>query len=129
MKTIGILGGMSSASTALYYKQLNLGVRARLGGLHSAQILLRSLDFALIAELQAKNDWSTAGALLNQEALALERGVWPHLSVRGTGLRVERGTAQCTAVTRPDPCPPVPACPSPKCRWGRVAAPRDEHDA
>jgi len=74
MKTIGILGGMSSASTALYYKQLNLGVRARLGGLHSAQILLRSLDFALIAELQAKNDWSTAGALLNQEALALERG-------------------------------------------------------
>lgn len=74
MKTIGILGGMSAVSTALYYNRLNAGVAARLGGLHSAQVLLRSLDFAEIEGLQAAGDWHGAGALLNHEARALELG-------------------------------------------------------
>ncbi|MEM9781071.1 MAG: aspartate/glutamate racemase family protein [Pseudomonadota bacterium] len=72
MKTIGLIGGMSAASTALYYDRLNAGVRQRLGGLHSAEIIMRSLDFAPIAEMQAAGDWAGAGALLNREALRLQ---------------------------------------------------------
>jgi aspartate racemase len=52
MKTIGLLGGMSWESTVLYYQLLNLGVRERLGGLHSAPILLHSVDFAEIDNYQ-----------------------------------------------------------------------------
>lgn len=74
MKTIGILGGMSAASTQLYYKRLCDQTRTRLGGLHSPELLIRSLDFARIETLQAKGDWQTAGAILNHEALALESG-------------------------------------------------------
>ncbi|MBL3567932.1 aspartate racemase [Rhodovulum sulfidophilum] len=74
MKTIGILGGMSAASTALYYDVLNRGARARLGGLHSADLLIRSLDFALVEEMQAAGDWDAAGLMLNREARALEAG-------------------------------------------------------
>lgn len=74
MKTIGILGGMSAASTQIYYRQLCDVTRERLGGLHSPELLIRSLDFALIEELQASGDWDAAGAILNQEAKALERG-------------------------------------------------------
>lgn len=74
MKTIGILGGMSAASTQIYYKILCDMTRDRLGGLHSPQLLIRSLDFALVAALQAEDDWAGAAALLNTEALALEQG-------------------------------------------------------
>ena len=74
MKTIGILGGMSAASTALYCHHLHQITRARLGGLHSASLLVRSVDFAPIAELQAAGDWERAGDLLNAEARLLERG-------------------------------------------------------
>lgn len=74
MRTIGILGGMSCQSTALYYARLNAQAQARLGGLHSACLLIRSLDFAIVEALQAKGDWMAAGKLLNREALALERG-------------------------------------------------------
>lgn len=74
MKTIGILGGMSAASTQIYYRQLCDVTRARLGGLHSPELLIRSLDFAPIEELQANGDWHRAGAILNREAKALERG-------------------------------------------------------
>lgn len=74
MRTIGILGGMSAASTQTYYRELCDRTRERLGGLHSPELLIRSLDFAVIEELQMKGDWDTAGALLNREAKALERG-------------------------------------------------------
>lgn len=74
MKTIGILGGMSAASTQLYYRELCDLTRERLGGLHSPQLLIRSLDFAEIEVLQAKGSWREAGDILNREALALERG-------------------------------------------------------
>ena len=73
-RTIGILGGMSAESTALYCSRLNAQCRARLGGLHSASLLVRSLDFAHVEALQARGDWGAAGELLNAEALALERG-------------------------------------------------------
>jgi aspartate racemase len=74
MKTLGLLGGMSAESTTVYYQTLNRLVRARLGGLHSAEILLRSVDFAPIAELQARDDWSATGAILAGAAARLEAG-------------------------------------------------------
>lgn len=74
MKTIGILGGMSAASTQLYYAEMCKLTRERLGGLHSPQLLIRSLDFAEIEELQARSAWADAGQILNAEAKALERG-------------------------------------------------------
>ncbi|SOE17422.1 aspartate racemase [Hoeflea halophila] len=73
MKTIGILGGMSWESTATYYQLLNRMVRSRLGGLHSADILLRSFDFAPIARLQSNGDWDGAAELMTKAALALEK--------------------------------------------------------
>jgi aspartate racemase len=73
MKTIGLIGGMSWESTRLYYAALNEGVRDRLGGLHSADILLRSVDFAPIADLQAAGEWDRAGRLLADIARTLEQ--------------------------------------------------------
>lgn len=64
MRQLGILGGMSWESTASYYRLLNQGVREQLGGLHSAPLLLHSVDFAEIAELQRRADWQAAGELL-----------------------------------------------------------------
>jgi aspartate racemase len=72
MRTIGLLGGMSCESTAVYYRLLNEGVRTRLGGLHSARLLLWSADFAEIEELQVAGDWDAAGTLLGRQARALE---------------------------------------------------------
>lgn len=74
MKTIGILGGMSAASTALYYQRLNAQARERLGGLHQAELLIRSLDFAVIEQMQEAGDWDAAGALLHREAQMLQDG-------------------------------------------------------
>ncbi len=66
MRCLGLLGGMSWESTAIYYRLLNEGVRARLGGLHSAPLLLWSTDFAPIAELQAKNEWEFMSRQLSE---------------------------------------------------------------
>ncbi len=74
MKTIGILGGMSAASTQIYYRELCRMTRDRLGGLHSPELLIRSIDFATIETLQASERWDDAGDILNREAKALERG-------------------------------------------------------
>jgi aspartate racemase len=72
MKVIGIIGGMSCESTAHYYARLNERVRAVLGGLHSAEILMWSVDFAPIAEMQAQGNWREAGARLAAIANRLE---------------------------------------------------------
>lgn len=74
MKTIGILGGMSAASTQLYYSELCRLTREQRGGLHSPELLIRSLDFAVIEAFQARGAWDEAGAVLNKEAKALESG-------------------------------------------------------
>ena len=74
MKTIGVLGGMSAESTAVYYRELNRLVRERLGGLHSAELLIRSVDFAPIAELQALDRWDETGERLAEAAWKLEEG-------------------------------------------------------
>src|SRR5918997_7021058 len=72
MKRIGLLGGMSWESTAEYYRLINEATRNRLGGLHSADCLLRSVDFVEVEQLQRTGDWKQAGALLAAEATALE---------------------------------------------------------
>ena len=72
MKTIGLLGGMSWESTASYYALINETVKQRLGGLHSARLLINSIDFAEISDLQHAGDWSELGARLTREALRLE---------------------------------------------------------
>ena len=72
MKTIGLIGGMSAESTTVYYQVLNRLARERLGGIHSAELLIRSVDFAPIAELQSADDWAATGAILAGHAKALE---------------------------------------------------------
>ena len=74
MKTVGLIGGMSWESTATYYRLINQGVRNRCGGLHSAKMLLYSVDFAEIEELQSSGRWQEAGLLLAEAATRLERG-------------------------------------------------------
>ena len=74
MKCIGLLGGMSWESTVSYYQALNRGVRAKLGGLHSARVLLNSVDFAGIERLQHAGDWPATARLLAAEARKLQDG-------------------------------------------------------
>ena len=73
MKTIGLIGGMSWESTQTYYRLINETVNAALGGLHSAKMLLASVDFAEIEECQAGNAWGRAAAILADAARGLER--------------------------------------------------------
>ena len=72
VRKIGLLGGMSWESTALYYSLLNELVRERLGGFHSARCVISSVDFAPVEEMQRAGDWDAAGALLAAEARVLE---------------------------------------------------------
>ena len=74
MRTIGLIGGMSWESSAIYYRLLNEEIKTRLGGLHSAQCLLYSVDFADIERRQREGDWDGAGQILAQAAQSLERG-------------------------------------------------------
>ena len=72
MKTIGLIGGMSWESTLPYYRQINETIKERLGGLHSAKIVLYSVDFHEIERLQHAGDWEAAGAILADAARSLE---------------------------------------------------------
>jgi aspartate racemase len=73
MRLLGVLGGMSWTSTAEYYRSLNQGIATRLGGLHSARLLLHSVDFAPVAGMQHDGDWAGTAAVLVDAALGLER--------------------------------------------------------
>lgn len=73
MKTIGLIGGMSWESSVSYYQIINEEVKKRLGGLHSAQCILYSVDFAEIEALQSKGEWNKAGIVLTKAAQSLER--------------------------------------------------------
>ena len=72
MKTIGLIGGMSWESTVPYYRIMNETVRARLGGFHSAKLVLYSVDFHEIELLQHSGDWDEAGRMLAQAARSLQ---------------------------------------------------------
>ena len=72
MKTIGLIGGMSWESTVPYYRQINEAIKAALGGLHSARIVLYSVDFHDVEQLQQAGDWEAAGKLMAAAARALQ---------------------------------------------------------
>ena len=72
MKTIGLLGGMSWESTTDYYRTINTGIKENLGGLHSAQVALYSIDFGTMEKLQQENDWQGAADLLIDAALKVQ---------------------------------------------------------
>lgn len=74
LKTIGLIGGLSWESSAEYYRMINEAVKQRLGGLHSAQTLMFSFDFAEIERLQHAGDWDAATARMIDAARRLERG-------------------------------------------------------
>jgi aspartate racemase len=74
MKTIGLVGGMSWESTLEYYRSINETVKERLGGFHSARIVMVSVDFAEIESLQHKGDWDRMAAMLGEAFRAVERG-------------------------------------------------------
>ena len=73
MKTIGFIGGMSWESTVTYYQIVNETVKKELGGLHSAKVLLFSVDFAEIEAYQAKGEWEASARVLSQAAVNLEK--------------------------------------------------------
>lgn len=73
MRTIGLIGGMSWQSSRLYYDRINQMVGERLGGAHSAEVILNSLDFGPLAKMQSDGQWREAGAVLANAAQALER--------------------------------------------------------
>ena len=74
MKTIGLIGGMSWESTAVYYRLLNRMAREQLGGLHSAKLLMWSFDFAEIEKFQADGDWKAAGDTMVHASQSIEKG-------------------------------------------------------
>ena len=71
MKTIGLIGGMSYESTIPYYKIINDEVNKALGGLHSAKVVLYSVDFDEIESRQRSNDWDECGQILKNAAISL----------------------------------------------------------
>lgn len=73
MKTIGLLGGMSWESTVTYYQIVNEVIKKELGGLHSAKVLLYSVDFSEIEECQAAGDWDKSADILSEAAKSLEK--------------------------------------------------------
>ena len=74
MKTIGMIGGMSWESTVTYYQTANTVIKEQLGGLHSAKVLLCSVDFHEIERCQSDGDWEKSAAIFTQAAKSLERG-------------------------------------------------------
>jgi aspartate racemase len=74
MKTVGVIGGMSWESSQLYYRLINQGVQKRLGGLHSAKLLMYSVDFEPIEALQHLGDWDGAATIMIDAARRLEAG-------------------------------------------------------
>ncbi|WP_157784678.1 aspartate/glutamate racemase family protein, partial [Sinorhizobium fredii] len=74
MRKIGLIGGMSFESSAVYYRMVNEAVRERLGALHSAEVLLHSVDFQKIVDLQKAGRWDEAAGRLSEVARALQSG-------------------------------------------------------
>jgi aspartate racemase len=100
MKRIGLLGGMSWESSAEYYRFINEETRDRLGGLHSADCLLRSVDFSEIEQLQRTGQWERAAALLAAEASSLQ-GAGAELLVLCTNTMHKVAAAITDAITIP----------------------------
>lgn len=87
MKTIGLIGGMSWESTELYYRWINQGIKFRLGGLHSARIVLVSMDFQEIETLQSRGEWEKAGKAMVEAAEQVQSGGADYHGPAGPGSR------------------------------------------
>ncbi len=72
MRKIGLVGGMSFEGTAVYYRKINEAIRERLGGLHSAEVLMHSVDFQTIVDMQKTDRWADAGQYLASAARGIE---------------------------------------------------------
>lgn len=94
MKTIGLLGGMSWESTVDYYQLINTQVKEQLGGLHSAKIILYSVNFAEIEQLQQQEDWPQAGQLLNDAAQNIENAGADFLVICTNTMHIVADTIQ-----------------------------------
>ncbi|MFT3822066.1 MAG: aspartate/glutamate racemase family protein [Rubrivivax sp.] len=97
MKTIGLIGGMSWESTIPYYRQINETIRNRLGGLHSAKVILFSVDFHDIEQLQHAGEWDEAGEVLAHAAAALERAGAQGLVICTNTMHKVAGQVQAAA--------------------------------
>jgi aspartate racemase len=100
LKTIGLIGGMSWESSQLYYQLINNAVKQRLGGLHSAQLLMYSVDFAPIEKLQHAGDWDGAADVLVDAARRLEAGGADFFLI-GTNTMHRVADDVCAAVSIP----------------------------
>jgi aspartate racemase len=98
MRTIGLIGGMSWQSSKLYYEQINQRVADRLGGAHSAKLIVNSLDFGPIAQMQTEGKWREAGAVLANAAQALERAGADVIAIGANTMH--KVAAQVTASVR-----------------------------
>lgn len=100
MKTLGLIGGMSWESTVPYYRQINQQINQHLGGLHSAKIILYSVDFQQIEALQRSGDWQQAGQLLAEAAQALQ-----HAGAQGLVLCTNTMHKVAAAINNATPLP------------------------
>jgi aspartate racemase len=99
MKKIGMLGGMSWGSTAQYYQQINQAMNERLGGLHSADLILNSVDFHDIDTLQRNGNWKEAATLLSNAAISIEKAGADFLIIcTNTMHKVEPDIAACISI-------------------------------
>jgi len=99
LRKLGIIGGTSWASTALYYEHINRGVAKRLGGLHSARLAIESLDLAPLAELELSGDWDGVAAIMSQAAKNLTKsGVNGLLIASNTGHKAFNAVAASVKV-------------------------------
>jgi aspartate racemase len=99
LRKLGIIGGTSWASTALYYEHINRGVARRLGGLHSARLAIESLDLAPLAELELSGDWdAVAGVMVNAAKTLVKAGVDGMLIASNTGHKAYSAVAAAVRV-------------------------------
>jgi aspartate racemase len=99
LRKLGIIGGTSWASTALYYDHLNRGISSRLGGLHSARLVIDSLDLAPLAELELSGDWDGVAAVMSDSAKRLVKsGAEGLLIASNTGHKVFNAVAASVRV-------------------------------
>jgi len=99
LRKLGIIGGTSWASTALYYEHINRGVAKRLGGLHSARLAIESLDLAPLAELELSGDWDGVAAIMSEAAKNLTKsGIDGLLIASNTGHKAFNAVAASVKV-------------------------------
>ena len=106
MKTIGIIGGTSDVATGEYYRLINAGIKARLGGYHTAEMIINSMDFGEVERLVTGNLWQEGETYVHRHAKALDRGkyfyesgLWPATVLCNLGLLPRSSGVTCPAIS------------------------------